>query len=48
MRICIPTTTNDGKTAKVNEHFGSAPYFTIYDTENNSVEVITDNDADHH
>jgi predicted Fe-Mo cluster-binding NifX family protein len=47
MRICIPTTTNDGKTAKVNEHFGSASYFTIYDTENNSVEVI-ENSNEHH
>ncbi|MCX5634649.1 MAG: NifB/NifX family molybdenum-iron cluster-binding protein [Planctomycetota bacterium] len=47
MRICIPTTTNDGKTSEVYGHFGSAPYFTIYDAENNSVEVI-ENSNEHH
>ena len=47
MRICIPTETNEGKSAKVYEHFGSAPYFTIVDTEKDSVEVI-DNTNQHH
>jgi len=47
MRICIPTETNVGKNAKVYGHFGSAPYFTIYDTENDSVEII-DNANQHH
>ncbi|MCM8776519.1 MAG: NifB/NifX family molybdenum-iron cluster-binding protein [Candidatus Omnitrophica bacterium] len=47
MRICIPTTTKEGKTACVHEHFGSAPYFTICDTEKNTVEVI-DNLNQHH
>ncbi len=47
MRICIPTETKDGKTALVFEHFGSAPYFTIYDTDKDSVEVI-DNSNQHH
>ena len=47
MRLCIPTETNKGETAKVYGHFGSAPYFTIYDTEKNTVEVI-DNSNQHH
>ncbi len=46
MKICIPTETNEGKQAKVYGHFGSAPYFTIYDTENDSVEII--NNANQH
>jgi len=46
MKICIPTETNEGKQAKVYGHFGSAPYFTIYDTEKDSVEII--NNADQH
>jgi hypothetical protein len=33
MKICIPTETNEGKSAAVYGHFGSAPYFTIIDTE---------------
>ena len=40
MKVCIPTETNEGKNAKVYGHFGSAPYFTIVDTEKDSVEVI--------
>jgi predicted Fe-Mo cluster-binding NifX family protein len=47
MRICIPTETNEGENAKVYGHFGSAPYFTIYDTEKDSFEVI-DNSNKHH
>ena len=47
MRICIPTETNEGKSAQVYGHFGSAPYFTIYDTENESIEVVN-NANEHH
>lgn len=47
MRLCIPTETQDGKQAKVYAHFGSAPFFTIYDTEKAEVEVITNNNAHH-
>jgi predicted DNA-binding protein (UPF0251 family)/predicted Fe-Mo cluster-binding NifX family protein len=47
VRICIPTSTNEGKTAPVHGHFGSAPYFTIYDTATGDVEVI-DNANEHH
>ena len=47
MRICIPTETNESKTAEVYGHFGSAPYFTIYDSDKDSFEVI-DNSNQHH
>ena len=47
MRLCIPTATNEGRTAEVYGHFGSAPYFTIYDTQNDDVEII-DNSNQHH
>jgi len=47
MRICIPTETDELKAAKVYGHFGSAPYFTIYDSEKDSFEVI-DNSNQHH
>ena len=46
MKICIPTETNEGKSAKVFGHFGSAPYFTIVDTDNDAVETI--NNANQH
>jgi predicted Fe-Mo cluster-binding NifX family protein len=47
MRICIPTETNKGKEAVIFGHFGSAPFFTIYDTDNGSVEIIA-NANQHH
>ena len=47
MKICIPTTTQDGKSAQVYEHFGSAPYFTVCDTDKNTIEII-DNGNQHH
>jgi predicted Fe-Mo cluster-binding NifX family protein len=47
MKLCVPTETNEGKEARVYGHFGSAPYFTIVDTEKDAVEVI-DNVHQHH
>ncbi|HAJ56774.1 MAG TPA: diguanylate cyclase [Candidatus Omnitrophica bacterium] len=47
MRICIPTETNDGLGAKVHGHFGSAPFFTIYDTGKNTVSTVDNTNAHH-
>ena len=47
MRLCIPTTTHDGTAANVHEHFGSAPFFTIYDTEKDAVETISNGNQHH-
>ena len=47
MKICIPTETNAGKAAQVYGHFGSAPYFTICDLKDNTIEII-DNTNQHH
>jgi len=47
MKICIPTETDRGMDARVYGHFGSAPYFTVYDTDSDSIEVI-DNSKNHH
>lgn len=47
MRICIPTETNEGTKARVFPHFGSAPYFLIYDTAKETFEVISNSDEYH-
>jgi len=47
MILCIPTTTKDGQGAMVHEHFGSAPFFTVFDAEVKAWEVI-DNSHEHH
>jgi predicted Fe-Mo cluster-binding NifX family protein len=47
MRICIPTATAEGIKATAYEHFGSAPYFTIYDTAAKTAEVVGNGDQHH-
>ncbi|MFO7769269.1 MAG: NifB/NifX family molybdenum-iron cluster-binding protein [bacterium] len=47
MRICVPTGTDEGIEAVVFGHFGSAPYFSVLDTETGEVEVL-DNGDQHH
>ena len=47
MKICVPTGTSAGLNAPVHEHFGSAPFFTIYDTEKNDCTIV-DNTNVHH
>jgi len=33
MRICIPTADDSGLESRINDHFGSSPFYTIVDTE---------------
>ena len=40
MRICIPTEDDLGMEGKVCGHFGSAPFYTLVDTESGSCETI--------
>jgi len=47
MKICIPATENEGLKAKINAHFGSAPYFLIYDTQEDTFEIINNSDSHH-
>ena len=47
MRICIPTETDDGNDAQVNAHFGSAPVFTIYDTDSHELEYVNNSAHQH-
>jgi len=47
MKICIPTETGEGKTAQVFGHFGSAPFFTIYNTETLALEIVENGNSHH-
>jgi len=47
MRICIPTENKEGLNARVYSHFGSAPYFTIYDTEKDTFKTVDNTNAHH-
>jgi predicted Fe-Mo cluster-binding NifX family protein len=47
MKICIPALENKKDISKVSEHFGSAPYFIIYDSEGKSFLSINNSDKEH-
>jgi len=47
MKVCIPAATDSGLTNIPFGHFGSAPYFVIYDTESSVAEVLA-NANEHH
>lgn len=45
-RVCIPTATHGGLNDLVGEHFGRVPTYTIYDSETQDVEIIS-NTSEH-
>lgn len=47
MKICIPVESVEGLNASVFGHFGSAPYFLVYDTQSNGFEILGNEDSDH-
>lgn len=47
MKICLPTVGNKGLKESVHNHFGSAGYFTIYDTDSEELNVV-ENTNQHH
>lgn len=46
MRILMPVLENKGEESEISEHFGHAPFFAIYDTESEKLEV-TENSLVH-
>lgn len=47
MKLCIPTETNDGLKSQVCAHFGSAPFFMIYDVETDNFEFLANTNMHH-
>ncbi len=47
MLACIPTNTGAGVEDSLCDHFGSAAYFTLYDTEHDTVTVVANGNAHH-
>ncbi len=47
MKICIPVESQNGLETKVFGHFGSAPYFLLYDTGTKAFEMINNHDQHH-
>ncbi len=40
MKICMPVSSSEGLNSKIFGHFGSAPYFAIYDSATSQVTVV--------
>ncbi len=47
MKICIPVKENNGLESIPYNHFGSAPFFLVVDTETNDVTAINNGDLNH-
>lgn len=47
MLACIPTEGNSGITDTVCAHFGSAPFFTLVDTDTDEITVLPNQNAHH-
>lgn len=47
MRMAIPAISDEGLSAPACDHFGSAPFFIIYDTETRSLEIMKNMDHEH-
>lgn len=47
MKLCLPVTENNGIESTVSEHFGSAPYFMIVDTDTLECNTITNTNSNH-
>ncbi len=47
MKICIPIEQNNGMDSLTYGHFGSAPYFLIYDSHTMTHEILNNAHAEH-
>ncbi len=47
MKVCIPVQENKGLESIAYNHFGSAPFFLIYDLESEQIKVIENEDLHH-
>ena len=47
MRICLPVGNANGMDSLVFGHFGSAPFFAIYDTDKREVSFVENNESAH-
>lgn len=47
MRVCVPVKEYKGLESVAYNHFGSAPYFLIYNSETEEIKVIENGDSHH-
>ena len=47
MKLCVPTDDDWGLVGRLSSHFGSAPYFTLVDSQTGKVQVVSNDQSDH-
>jgi len=47
MLVCIPTLGNAGVEDRMSDHFGSAPFFTLYDSATEQITVLPNQNLHH-
>jgi predicted Fe-Mo cluster-binding NifX family protein len=47
MKICMPVLDDKGTDSIVYGHFGSAPFFALFDTETNEVSIVNNSVGEH-
>ena len=47
MNICIPVEDNNGLDSRVCQHFGSAPFFLVVDSDTNECDAVVNSGAQH-
>jgi predicted Fe-Mo cluster-binding NifX family protein len=47
MKICFPIQNDEGLSSKISDHFGSAPFFLVTDTDSGETTVISNSDQHH-
>jgi predicted Fe-Mo cluster-binding NifX family protein len=47
VRVCVPTLDDRGHEGALSQHFGSAPYFTLVDSETGHLDVIANPNRHH-
>ena len=47
MKLCFPVKTDKGLDSPIFGHFGTAPFFVVFDTETQEVATLNNQDLDH-
>jgi predicted Fe-Mo cluster-binding NifX family protein len=47
MLVCLPTQADAGAADIICDHFGSAPFFTLYDSDNDNITVLKNQNSHH-
>ena len=47
MKICMPVVESNGRASRLSGHFGSAPWFAIYDADSGDIAFVRNDESAH-